>query len=165
MLASPFARAVDTGTVSTPDLRAAQIGASHFLPIFYRPAESGHERALTELGKVLIHVARSCSLMLANVRTRLLSRWPWVRVPGAPSTIFCEPGRGPRTGAHPRAIRSILFSKTFFRAKAWSVPFARADGRPCDNLCAHTIPSRFSSYILRRPAWGWDFAAGVANGL
>jgi hypothetical protein len=47
-------------------LRAAQIGASHFLPIFYRPAETGYERTPRKIGKVMIYAAfvllRSCSL-------------------------------------------------------------------------------------------------------
>jgi len=47
-------------------LGSLRSGGVNFLPIFYRPAESRHERARVEIGKVLIHVVlalpRSCSL-------------------------------------------------------------------------------------------------------
>jgi hypothetical protein len=36
--------------VIATNLRAAQIGASDFLPIFYRPAETGYGRTLTKIG-------------------------------------------------------------------------------------------------------------------
>ena len=96
---------------------------SHFLPIFYRAAESGDERARTKIGKVLIHVVlvlpRSWSLTSesachAGGRRRARRDWDheeevraFVPTPGLRKFV-------------PDALTGIVFgTKTTDANKAW----------------------------------------------
>jgi hypothetical protein len=97
----------------------------------------------------------------------LLSRWSWVRVPpGAPLTI--SPKRKPRWRA-PRLVQgsareqwrllSHCSKRAFPTGTPGQLPCWRARGAVRQPSGAH-LPSRLSSYILRRPITGTRLRRG-----